>query len=416
MLFIRALLLAVLLHSAFAAPIAEAQCPAGDVELLTQADVNAFVSAYPTCTTINGYLQIGDFFTDITNLSGLSALTSVVGSLIVQGNPDLPNLNGLHNIATVGDELVIVYNDMLVDMSGLTGLTTVSNLIIIEGNSALENLAGLDQLAAAGGIAVADNPALTSLDGIETLLSAASIVLVNNALLADLTGIAQLDPTLISNVRIEDNPSLSACSVVSICDYLQAMGSHTIANNDTGCNSGAEVLAACAAMPVEWLSWQVSRTPEGIRLEWSTGVERDNRGFGIERSGDGLSWSEIGFLDGHGSHSRYAWIDRSPLRGLNYYRLRQSDFDGALAYSPIRLVWTPPALRAPAPYPNPARGRVTAGERSLNFALYDAQGVLRLQGATPTGQIDLKGLPAGLYRLQVTDTDATRVFPLLVVD
>lgn len=393
-----------------------AQCPPGNVSLLSQADVNTFVATYPSCTTISGFLQIGDSFTDINNLSGLSALTTISGSLIVQGNPNLLNLNGLHNITTIGDELVVVDNSSLINLTGLGGLTTITGNIVIESNAMLEDLSGLSALVQAGGLSLIDNPVLVSLDGLETLTSVALVVIVLNPVLADLSGIAQIDPNVLVALRIEDNSMLSACAVTSICDYLQNMGMNIITDNDTGCNSAAEVLAACAAMPVEWLWWRAMPAADGTFLEWGTGIERESAGFEIKRSGDGVSWAMLGFVASRGSYSRYAWHDHSPLTGANYYRLKQIDTDGTVSFSPIRQVWRMPALSALAPRPNPARDRVLLPDSAQRYVLFDLTGSMRSQGVAESSEADLRGLPAGMYMLQVWDNGGARMFPLAIID
>ena len=54
---------------------ASAQCPSGDVTLLTQAEVNEFGTLYPNCTELAGNLEINTNFggtADITDLSPVS--------------------------------------------------------------------------------------------------------------------------------------------------------------------------------------------------------------------------------------------------------------------------------------------------------------------------------------------------------
>jgi hypothetical protein len=51
-------------------------------------------------------------------------------------------------------------------------------------------------------------------------------------------------------MRIEDNPHLFLCEVQSVCNYLASGDTVTISNNAPGCNSAAEIEAACM-VPVE---------------------------------------------------------------------------------------------------------------------------------------------------------------------
>ncbi len=82
-----------------------AQCPDGDVVLLTQSEVDAFVAQYPNCDSIDGSLIIGDNTppytpSDITDISGLSMIELLGKGLYIYYNPFLESLNGLQNITS----------------------------------------------------------------------------------------------------------------------------------------------------------------------------------------------------------------------------------------------------------------------------------------------------------------------------
>jgi hypothetical protein len=60
-----------------------------------------------------------------------------------------------------------------------------------------------------------------------------------------------IEANSIEDLTIKDNPYLSHCSVLSICNYLgNPNGSINIDNNTTGCNSPEEVLDSCEANAV----------------------------------------------------------------------------------------------------------------------------------------------------------------------
>lgn len=68
-----------------------------------------------------------------------------------------------------------------------------------------------------------------------------------------------------------------------------------------------------------------------VSLTWSTISEKNNDYFTVERSADGLEFSELAQVDGAGSSTMlmdYVAKDEHPLNGTSYYRLRQTDFDG----------------------------------------------------------------------------------------
>lgn len=73
-----------------------------------------------------------------------------------------------------------------------------------------------------------------------------------------------------------------------------------------------------------------------VRLKWSTTMESNSSYFALERTRDMKNIQEITRKEtGQDSDAekRYEFIDRSPAPGMNYYRLRQVDFDGRSSLS-----------------------------------------------------------------------------------
>ena len=96
-------------------------------------------------------------------------------------------------------------------------------------------------------------------------------------------------------------------------------------------------------LPVELVSFTGNATGEGIALNWATASEKDNDRYEIERSLDGKNFEKIGTVKGNGTTSsafNYKFLDAKPVNELNYYRLKQIDFDGTHAYSKIIMVKT----------------------------------------------------------------------------
>ncbi len=73
-------------------------------------------------------------------------------------------------------------------------------------------------------------------------------------------------------------------------------------------------------------------------LSFSTATEQNNAYFSIERSQDGTRFETIGKVTGAGTSTvkqNYAFTDERPLKGINFYRLKQVDLDGQFSYSPV---------------------------------------------------------------------------------
>lgn len=114
---------------------------------------------------------------------------------------------------------------------------------------------------------------------------------------------------------------------------------------------------AVAALPVDLIAFNAENYRNfKVKLAWKTAKELNNDYFSIERSDTGKNWMEIGQIAGAGtidSEQSYLFYDENPLEGLNYYRLKQLDFDGAFTYSPIELVWLNIKDKVTKVYPNP---------------------------------------------------------------
>lgn len=93
-----------------------------------------------------------------------------------------------------------------------------------------------------------------------------------------------------------------------------------------------------SSLPVQLLNFNAIPMNQEVVLKWKTASELNNDFFTIQRSRDGINWNNIKFLDGAGNSSdliEYSSIDKAPLLGISYYRLKQTDFDGQSDYSQI---------------------------------------------------------------------------------
>jgi len=91
-------------------------------------------------------------------------------------------------------------------------------------------------------------------------------------------------------------------------------------------------------LPVELISFNAKAETNAIALNWQTASELNNDYFVLERSVDGRNFSEVTMVKGEGTSAvinEYRAMDNNPYKGVNYYRLRQVDFDGAEAFSNV---------------------------------------------------------------------------------
>ncbi len=94
-------------------------------------------------------------------------------------------------------------------------------------------------------------------------------------------------------------------------------------------------------LPVELMSF-TGNCSEGLKtLNWATASELNNDYFTVEHSINGFEFSEVEVVDGNGTSINtinYALSVRESDPNFVYYRLKQTDFDGATDYSDVIFV------------------------------------------------------------------------------
>lgn len=100
-------------------------------------------------------------------------------------------------------------------------------------------------------------------------------------------------------------------------------------------------IVATTPLPVQLLNFDGRQLEKTIHLNWNTATETGNSHFVILRSADGINFQEIGLQKGAGNSSQtqsYEFIDNEPVKGINYFKLAQHDFDGKVEYSDVIAV------------------------------------------------------------------------------
>ena len=185
----------------------------------------------------------------------------------------------------------------------------------------------------------------------------------------------------------------------------------TVVVPPNGFNSFAEAVAN-ANLPVELVEFTGRDLGKSVELTWATETEDNNAGFDVERRNDSGAFEAVGSVRGRGTsgvRNEYVFVDRAPLAGLNVYRLRQNDYDGAFSYSPmVTVVATGGETRVLSVFPNPASGPVrlrVRGDWKPEFVrVTDAGGRLILSRPF-SGSVDeltTAGLTPGMYQVTVT--------------
>jgi hypothetical protein len=98
----------------------------------------------------------------------------------------------------------------------------------------------------------------------------------------------------------------------------------------------------CENLPVELLFFTAQEQAPTIELWWTTGSEKNNAYFVLEKSEDGIHYTSLSQIWGSGTTQTtqlYRSSDSTPSVGYNYYRLKQFDYDGQeyiIGYTVVR--------------------------------------------------------------------------------
>ncbi len=105
---------------------------------------------------------------------------------------------------------------------------------------------------------------------------------------------------------------------------------------------GIDNITIAGILPVALLNFDAYRNGKVNELSWKTSMEQNSSKFVIERSVDGgHTYSDIGKVNAAGNSNterNYRFTDATPIKGINYYRLRIVDIDNSFKYSIIRNV------------------------------------------------------------------------------
>lgn len=166
-----------------------------------------------------------------------------------------------------------------------------------------------------------------------------------------------------------------------------------------------EPLLESLLLPVEFSYFNATKKDQNSFLSWETSSEINNDFFDIERSGDGRVFEKIGKVKGNGTTTEtqnYEFIDREPFPGLNYYRLKQVDYNGDYEYSKVATVDFRTGTEGDvAIFPNPAVDYV-------NISLDRSYDGIRVTNSL--GQL-VEVLPAQLYESNQFRLDLTGYTP-----
>ncbi|WP_273567185.1 DUF7619 domain-containing protein [Maribacter halichondriae] len=204
-------------------------------------------------STIAGDLIIGnnDNLERLTDLNSLTSINSLTGgwqgNLEISHNDKLIDISGLSGLQTIDGSLKISTNTIMEDLGGLDNVFSIGDLLIIEYNDSLINIETLNTLNHASRVHIRGNKVLTNLNGLDNLQTITSdFQLYGNDELIDINGIDKTDLSAATWLSIHHNPKLALCNQANICQYIYYSDRHNFNDNAIGCSTVEEIIQSCS--------------------------------------------------------------------------------------------------------------------------------------------------------------------------
>jgi hypothetical protein len=168
-----------------------------------------------------------------------------------------------------------------------------------------------------------------------------------------------------------------------------------------------------AILPVTLNFLAAEAVGKTARIYWQTGAESGSDYFEVEKSTDGRNFTKIGTIPAAGFSMEtrdYERYDLAPANGLNYYRLKQVDYDGTVHNEGIVTVrFEDGGPRPLSVFPNPVVDLTTVSwsQPAELLQVSDAQGrllqAIPLDAAGDGGarSLDMSNYPAGIYFIRL---------------
>jgi hypothetical protein len=182
-------------------------------------------------------------------------------------------------------------------------------------------------------------------------------------------------------------------------------------DSDDPCSSGIVL----NPLPVELTAFQANQERfHQVQLEWVTASEENNAMFSVEHSTDARNFVEIAKVEGQGNSNieyYYSHTDKFPDSGINYYRLKQIDFDGTFSYSEIISIDVDKNTTKPFVIGNSlSKNEVTlifneTPKENTRLEVFNASGIMfyqnKINPETAYLSIDISAFEPGMYFVRV---------------
>jgi hypothetical protein len=177
-------------------------------------------------------------------------------------------------------------------------------------------------------------------------------------------------------------------------------------------------------LPVTLISLAGKRlNANDVLISWATASETNNHGIDVEMSDDNKNFIKMGFVSGKGNSTAIMNYEFQMTNSKSaYYRLKQIDFDGKMAYSHSVFVAGAEKIATTFNvYPNPSKGLLNVhltnpSHELVSYTVVNALGQVVVSGEmnSETSSLDLSTQAAGMYLLKVISNGAVQTKQIVI--
>ncbi len=177
-------------------------------------------------------------------------------------------------------------------------------------------------------------------------------------------------------------------------------------------------------LPLKFIGISAVLENSSVRIKWKTANEIGVQDYNVQRSTDGISFSNIATVNAkNGDFQSYEYLDLNMPYSKLFYRVRSNDFDGKTNYSGIVVIKLDNTQKMQL-INNPVRGYIQLLTQNMPSSVYFyelvnsigqvcGKGSFSCEGSTLV-TLPVKAIPAGSYTLVLLKNGEKKQFKLLI--
>lgn len=166
-----------------------------------------------------------------------------------------------------------------------------------------------------------------------------------------------------------------------------------------------------SVLPVTLISFTAKASNNNVVLAWKSTSESNLSHYIVQRSTNGVDFTDltIEMANNTAGVFDYAYLDKTPGFGSNYYQLVSVDTDGKTQTSELKSVTLGASLASVTAYPNPAINQLNISGLVTGdiIKLFNTSGQLIANQSTVNNQVstlDMSSVKPGLYILSIENS------------